>query len=160
MSLRDAGAVGLTSSKTMGLRLMRRILKIMIPLLAIGLITGFNTTEVRAQAQGLATVGPTDPGNGYPQYYQDKGGLALEPCLANTAVGDPCAIAADVPIPGQPIVFPTNFPDEFFNWTANERIRPLAGSNNFRADLTLALEGAFGGATGGGADGGQIVCGA
>lgn len=149
--------MGLTTSKTMGLRLMRRILTIAIPLLAIGLIAGFSTTEVRAQAQGLATVGPTDPANGYPQYYQDKGGLALEPCLANTAVGDPCAIAADVPIPGQPIVFPTNFPDEFFYWTANARIRPLAGSNNFRADLTMALEGAFGGATGGVVNGEQIV---
>ena len=136
---------------------MRRILTTIIPLLAIGLIAGFNATEVRAQAQGLASVGPTDPANGYPQFYQDKGGLALEPCLANTAVGDPCGIAADVPIPNQPIVFPTNFPDEFFYWTANARIRPLAGSNNFRADLTMALEGAFGGATGGVVNGEQIV---
>jgi hypothetical protein len=36
------------------------------------------------------------------------------------------------------VVFPTNFPDEWFYWTGNARIRLLVGSNSFRADLTLA----------------------
>ena len=71
--------------------------------------------------------------------------------------GDPCAIAADVPVPGAPVVFPTNFPDEWFYWTGNARIRPLVGSNNFRADLTLALEGTFGGPTGAVVNGDQIT---
>lgn len=109
------------------------------------------------QAQGLATVGPVDPGNGFPQFYQDKTGRALEPCLASQAPGDPCGIVASVPIPGQPIVFPTNFPEEFFYSLASARIKPLAGSNSFRADLTMALEGAFGGATGAVVNGDQIT---
>jgi len=125
--------------------------------MAIGMLAAFHPSDAHAQAQGLASVGPTDPGNGFPQFYQDKAGLALEPCLASQAVGDPCGIAADVPIPTSPIVFPTNFPDEFFYWQGTSRIRPLAGSNNFRADLTMALEGAFGGATGGVVNGEQIV---
>jgi hypothetical protein len=121
------------------------------------LLAAFNPGQALAQAQGLASVGPTDPGNGFPQFYQDKTGRALEPCLANLAVGDPCAIAADVPVPGAPVVFPTNFPSEWFYWTSNARIRPLVGSNNFRADLTMALEGTFGGPTGVVANGDQIV---
>lgn len=136
---------------------MRRLARALAALMALCVIAAFNAGEVHAQAQGLASVGPTDPGNGFPQFYQDKSGLALEPCLASQAAGDPCGIAADVPVPTSPIVFPTNFPDEFFYWQGTSRIRPLAGSNNFRADLTMALEGAFGGATGGVVNGEQIV---
>ena len=55
------------------------------------------------------------------------------------------------------MVFPTNFPSEWFYWTGNARIRPLVGSNSFRADLTLALEGTFGGPTGAVNNGDQIV---
>ena len=55
------------------------------------------------------------------------------------------------------MVFPTNFPSEWFYWTGNARIRPLVGSNSFRADLTLALEGTFGGPTGAVVNGDQIV---
>jgi hypothetical protein len=137
---------------------MKRLSK--TALLSLGfaaLLAAFNPGQAFAQAQGLASVGPTDPGNGFPQFYQDKAGLALEPCLANLAVGDPCAVAADVPVPGAPVVFPTNFPDEWFYWTGDARIRPLAGSNNFRADLTLALEGTFGGPAGAVINGDQIV---
>lgn len=136
---------------------MTRASRAWVALAIIGCIAGLTLGRAHAQAQGLATVGPTDPGNGFPQFYQDKQGRALEPCLASQAAGDPCGIAADVPVPTLPIVFPTNFPDEFFYWTANARIRPLAGSNSFRADLTMALEGAFGGATGGVVNGEQIT---
>src|SRR5262252_7200281 len=72
--------------------------------------------EAFAQAQGLATAGPVDPGHGFPQFYQDKGGQALEPCLDNSLTTDPCGILASLPNFLQPVVFPTNFPDEFFYW--------------------------------------------
>src|ERR1700712_126192 len=124
--------------------------KLPTTLLSLGfaaLLAAFNPGQAFAQAQGLASVGPTDPGNGFPQFYQDKTGTALEPCLANLTAGDPCAIAAELPVPTAPVVFPTNFPSEWFYWTGNARIRPLVGSNNFRADLTLALEGTFGNPT-------------
>src|ERR1700710_769248 len=122
-----------------------------IALLSLGfaaLLAAFNPGQAFAQAQGLASVGPTDPGNGFPQYYQDKAGVALEPCLANLTAGDPCAIATSLPLPAAPVVFPTNFPSEWFYWTGNARIKPLVGSNNFSADLTLALAGTLGGAPG------------
>jgi hypothetical protein len=136
---------------------MKKISTAWITLIFVALLAAFNPGQAFAQAQGLASVGPTDPGNGFPQFYQDKAGTALEPCIANLAAGDPCAIAAVVPIPGAPVVFPTNFPSEWFYWTGNARIRPLAGSNNFRADLTLALEGTFGGPTTAVVNGDQIT---
>src|SRR5262245_49962576 len=36
---------------------------------------------VQLQGQGLAAVGPIDPANGFPQFYQDKAGLSLGHCL-------------------------------------------------------------------------------
>jgi hypothetical protein len=136
---------------------MKRLQETLLSLGFAALLAAFNPGQAHAQAQGLASAGPTDPGNGFPQFYQDKTGTALEPCLANLTAGDPCAIAAELPAPGAPVVFPTNFPAEWFYWTGNARIRPLAGSNNFRADLTLALEGTFGGPTGAVVNGDQVV---
>src|SRR5262245_11449934 len=125
----SAATVRVTSKpRTRALHHMRKLARALAALMAIGVIAAFSATDVHAQAQGLASVGPTDPGNGFPQFYQDKAGLALEPCLASQAAGDPCGIAADVPVPTSPIVFPTNFPDEFFYWQGTSRIRPLAGS--------------------------------
>ena len=113
--------------------------------------------EAFAQAQGLAAAGPVDPGHGFPQFYQDKAGQALEPCLDNSLTTDPCGILAALPNFLQPVVFPTNFPNEFFYWMAVSRIRAAPGNRNLRADLTLALEGAFGGATGAVVPGDQIT---
>src|SRR5215471_2939737 len=115
--------------------------------------------EAFAQAQGLFAVGPTDPANGYPQYYQDHAGQALAPCLDTVTPGDPCGIVALGNFPNRlaPIVFPTNFPNEWFYWMASARIQPVGGNKSFRADLTLALEGAFGNTAGTVAPGQQIT---
>src|SRR6266571_935596 len=108
------------------------------------------------QAQGLLRVGAPDPANGYPKWYMDRNGLQLGQCLV-TPADDPCALAGTFPNPAAPIVFPTNFPDEFFYMRATARIDGIGGVG--RADLGYALEGAFGGATGTAADGAgaQIV---
>src|SRR5437867_1062300 len=105
------------------------------------------------QAQGLSAVGLTNPANGYPKWYQDGHGLRLEPCLDNNA-NDPCGLVAAgaLPNPAAPVVFPTHFPDEFFYMRATARIAGIGGGA-FRADLILAVEGAFGGPTGTVADG-------
>jgi hypothetical protein len=111
--------------------------------------------EAFAQAQGLFAVGPTDPANGYPTYYQDHAGQALAPCLDNVTPGDPCGILAlgGLPNPTGPIVFPTNFPQEFFYSLTSGRIR--VGSLN--ATLTMGLEGAFGNTAGTVVPGQQIT---
>src|SRR5437899_3824421 len=109
------------------------------------------------QASGLTAVGAPDPANGYPKWYMDGNGLQLGECLV-TPADDPCALAGTFPNPAAPIVFPTNFPDEFFYMRATARIDGIGGGIG-RADLGYALEGAFGGATGTAADGAgaQIV---
>jgi len=57
----------------------------------------------------LFGFGPIDPVNGFPQYYQDSNGLALQQC-ADLA----CDPALAIPDPTQPISFPANFPVEIF----------------------------------------------
>lgn len=103
-----------------------------------------------ANAQ-LAAVGPIHPSNGYPVYYQDFTGLTLEQCLDNQ---DPLCDVIPVPDPLSPVSFPDNFPDEFFYWFGNA-IMPTNGGGD--ALLVLAVEGAFGGPTGGVVPGEQIV---
>lgn len=117
-----------------------------------------------AQAQGLAAVGPTNPANGFATWYQDRQGLTLEQCLVSpndpAAPGDPCALAGTLPAgDASSVVFPSNFPDEFFWWSASAVITPVGAGGAGKATLVHALEGAFGGATGTPADGdgAQIV---
>jgi len=115
---------------------------------------------VNSQADdGLYRVGPNDlpspPGNGYPLWYQDTNGLALDlcvpqslnqldACLATPAPGDP--------LPTLPYVFPGNWPDEFF-WFGAETALDFGGGNT--ALLVQAVEAAF--ALGPAAEGDQIA---
>src|SRR5206468_10974324 len=105
------------------------------------------------QAAGLAAVGAADPANGFPKWYIDNNGLQLAPCLDNNAA-DPCGLVAAgaLPNPAGAVVFPGNFPNEVFYNRATARIDGIGGGAS-RADLGIALEGAFGGATGTVADG-------
>jgi len=109
----------------------------------------------QAQGQGFAQAGPINPLTSFPKFYRDKTGLALEECL-DASEADPCGIAATLPNPAEPIVFPTNFPSEFFYWRATARIRGLGGNDSNRADLMMGIEGAFA-PPGSAADGKPIV---
>ncbi len=88
----------------------------------------------------LAAVGPVDPANGFPTYYQDITGLLLEPCL------DPvnCGLVAEPLIfnPANPVAFPNNFPSVFmyYNATARMNVGPTGAG---RATMVLAVEGFF-----------------
>jgi len=100
-------------------------------------------------------VGPTSTVNGYPTWYQDKTGIALEFCSPETAAelaGGYCLL-----LPGDttaPEIFPTSFFDEHFYW-AGGAIGDMVGGG--RAVLVEALEGAF--ATGPVVPGEQMVFG-
>ena len=111
---------------------------------------------VQQQGQGLAAVGPIDPANGFPQFYQDKAGLTLGQCL-DVVAGDPCVLAGTIPDPTQPITFPGNFPQEFFYAAADADITGFAGVATGRARLNLRLEGAFGNPAGTVNNGDQVV---
>jgi Bacterial Ig-like domain (group 3) len=114
-----------------------------------------------AQGTGLSTVGAVNPAHGFPQHYQDRSGVALEPCLVTpndptNPVVDPCALAGSLAAgDASEIVFPTNFPDELFYNLTSSVISGIGGVATNRAVLTMALEGAF--ATGAVLEGQQIV---
>jgi hypothetical protein len=128
-------------------------------LVVMGLLLVFATS---AQAV-LFRVGPSDvpspPGNGYPLWYQDTVGFALDLCIPQTlAQLDACLVA---PVPGDPdptlpFVFPTNWLDEFF-WYGADAVLNFDTTNTNSALLVQALEAAFGG--GPPAVGDQIVFG-
>jgi len=101
----------------------------------------------------LLAVGPVDASNGYPTFYQDRAGLSLAQCLvtpddpANPVV-DPCGLAGTLPAgDGSAIVFPSNFPEEFFYWRGVGKMKGIGvavgGKGGGVATLTMGVEGAF-----------------
>jgi hypothetical protein len=114
---------------------------------------------VPAAHAALERVGPTGP-FGYPNWYQDKTGLAMEFCSPlnqSELNGGWCLLLP--PGVSAPEIFPNQFFDEHFYWAANAGpiVFPLPGGGNSRANLVLALEGAF--AVGPVVPGDQIVFG-
>lgn len=113
------------------------------------------------QGTGLATVGAINPAHGFPQHYQDRTGVALEPCLVSpndptNPVVDPCALAGSLAGgDSSEIVFSTNFPNEVFYNLTSSVLSGIGGDTKNKAVLTMGLEGAF--ATGAVVDGEQIV---
>lgn len=65
----------------------------------------------RRELLALSAVGPIDATNGFPRYYVDSVGFALELCL-DTAAPDGCIL--EQPNPAAPISFPDNFSAEMF----------------------------------------------
>ncbi|HKG49725.1 MAG TPA: choice-of-anchor D domain-containing protein, partial [Actinomycetales bacterium] len=114
-----------------------------------------HTVALKGQAfGGLVRVSPTlDPGTGFPTWYEDAKGRRLEMCDDFGDVN--CLADTTAPNPGDPSV-PDNFGDEAFFWAGDSTV-DIAGGN--KAVLTMATEGAFGGATGLPATGDQITFG-
>lgn len=104
---------------------------------------------------GYAAVATTLDGNGFPAYYQDEQGIQVQPCLQQVAGGgvltaDPrCVLLADATFdPSQPLVFPSNFPGEFFYQIADSADVPTPGcpASGVRAGtamVRMAVEGTF-----------------
>ena len=95
-----------------------------------------------ARAQ-VCTNGPlpevsaaVSPANGFPLYYVDATGVALQPCLNLAGCG---ALAATLPNPLAPISFPANFPVEAFYARAVAKLTAGTVSGLY----TAALEGTF-----------------
>lgn len=102
-----------------------------------GLLLAGSGTPGQAE---LAAVGPIDPNNGYPFYYEDATGLRLQPCLN---VG-PCLQLTDVTLVDPTLPFPENYdntwPDEAFYWTGDASLVTTGGGQGL---LIMALEAAF-----------------
>jgi hypothetical protein len=90
----------------------------------------------------LGRVGPVGAAFGYPDWYQDKTGVAFEFCSplnqAELDGGWCLLLAGDTTAPE---VFPTSFFDERFYWAAGNA--PGTFANGGAVRLVMALEGAF-----------------
>jgi hypothetical protein len=118
---------------------------------------------VSALAQGVTQAalfavdpGPYVPANGnFASWYQDTHGRTLDLCLSKavssrvpSAPGAPTYMCSLLPAPGifddaQPLLFPTNFPDEAFWFTADGAIVDAARGINL--SYGSAIEAAFSG---------------
>ncbi len=122
--------------------------KLLISMIVFVFLGGFSQIVYGA----LVSHGPIDPETGFPLWYRDSTGIALQLCTEQPVtvpdplggpdiVVDPCLLDGVVPNPGQPITVPGNSPDELFWWAA-DAITPIIGGTG-SADLILALEAAF-----------------
>ena len=104
-------------------------------LLRSGIVAVALTLAATSAAMGAARVGPVDPSNGYPLFYEDANGVRLDLCtdLAN------CFFEA--PDPSLPASFPNNWPDEAFYWAAESIMQEATTGAN--AILVMAREAAF-----------------
>lgn len=122
-------------------------------LVTILTLTFFASVRPSQAALNAVDPGPYVAANGnFPAWYQDSFGLGLDLCLsgANIAagavpggVGGPaCTLLANLGIfdPAQPIVFPTNFPDESFYFMGDATFT----ANGVDVTYVSNLEAAFG----------------
>lgn len=87
----------------------------------------------------LGAVGPVNPDNGFPLWYQDSAGLALGQCLETIATNRFC----DLPAAGEelgfdpfkPVVFPNNFPLEFAYFFAEAFVDPFSPLRRYDVGL-------------------------
>ncbi|MFF5867795.1 hypothetical protein [Pseudomonas sp. NPDC012596] len=111
--------------------------------------------QLPAQAALFAVdTGPYNPANGgFAAWYQDTHGRTLDLCLTKAvssrvagAPGSPAYMCTLLPTPGvfddtQPIVFPSNFPDEAFWFTADAAI--VDAARGIDLSYGTAIEAAF-----------------
>src|SRR5512146_2209867 len=91
----------------------------------------FSFIAVPAASAQLARVGPVDPANGFPTWYQDKTGLALDHCLPQSQEEMVWCLLPPIPNGTAPEVFPTNWAIENFYTDATSGVRqaPVPGTN-------------------------------
>lgn len=109
-------------------------------------LDGFGSTANASQSAVLDAAG-------FRTWYQDANGVRVEPCYDPGSTQDPnCIVLPDVGYnPSNPLVFPSNFPEEFFYaLTESEPVTIPAHSCGAAGNglggtamLRLALEGAF-----------------
>ena len=121
--------------------------------LAVAIIASM--LQLPAQAALFAVdTGPYNPANGgFAAWYQDTHGRTLDLCLTKAvssrvagAPGAPSYMCTLLPTPGvfddtQPIVFPSNFPDEAFWFTADAAI--VDAARGIDLSYGTAIEAAF-----------------
>jgi hypothetical protein len=133
------------------MRVSRKTKKGVVVILSVLALLTF-TLAARSQA-ALQAVGPTDPINGFPQWYQDTNGVTLGLCL------DPVNCLVDPVVPGNDFSALTGFGGEAFWWSTETGIPIAAGGalpTGGGSLLVLAMEAAYGGLTELPVDGEQV----
>lgn len=112
-----------------------------------GVAAFFSFASINANAV-LERHGPINANHGYPEWYQDKTGIATEFCTPlNQAEldGGWCLLLTGDTV--APETFPNQFADEHFYWAGNADATPVNNPAVGRVILVLATEAAFSGAT-------------
>jgi len=120
-------------------RIQRSILPALAAILTLGAVS-----PARAALERVGPINPAPAVGGFPAWYQDTSGLALEFCSPSNAseVAGAWCLLAPGDVPNVPESFPASFFDEHFYFAAGSSLAPATGGT---AILTLALESAFGG---------------
>lgn len=118
-------------------RFWAALLAAVLTMTTAGLVTA--GAQTAGPTGRLVAVGPTSSQNGYPVWYRDSNGVALELCVEG---GNPlCAFPpGEFPDPTQPASFPDNWPGEAFYQLADSSMAMPGGGD---ATLTLGVEAAF-----------------
>ena len=87
------------------------------------------------------SIGPVDPANGYPLYYQDSGALALDLCLDAANCLNHVA-GSELPDPSAAASFPGNWPSSAWWWRAEATATSASGAT---ATLVMGLRTALDG---------------
>lgn len=122
--------------------------------LAVAVALALASAPAHAVLERVGPVSQAPAIGGFPTWFQDRSGIALEFCDPKTtqeASGGWCVVLGAQP----PESFPTNFQAEHFYYNASNDMRDTG--NNFRAKLVLAVEAAF--ANNAVADGNQMTFG-
>jgi len=136
----------------------RAALRRAIQVALAGSVLASGITQAELKAHGPVAA------NGYPTWYQDQSGLALDFCQNTNQLeldGGWCLLLApDLPLGVAPETFPSNFPDEHFYWHGSvaDNTTVVDGNGNnldIRIGLVMGVEGAF--ATGPVVNGDQMV---
>ena len=121
--------------------------------LAVAIFAGLLQLPAQAALYAVDSGPYTLPTGKFPAWYQDSHGRVLDLCLSKAvssrvagAPGAPSYMCTLLPTPGvfddtQPIVFPTNFPDEAFWFTADAAI--VDATRGIDLSYGTAIEAAF-----------------
>jgi Abnormal spindle-like microcephaly-assoc'd, ASPM-SPD-2-Hydin/Chitobiase/beta-hexosaminidase C-terminal domain len=129
------GRLDMNRPASRGLRQRLRPLVVFTSLMALATMTFSLPSFVRPAHAALTAVGPIDPADGLPLWYQDPTPMRLKQCFT------PGTCATLLPNPALPPDFATNFPSEVFYYRAVSTDLTTGGTG--RARLIIATEAAF-----------------
>lgn len=135
---------------------MKQLMRVTAILSMVALASAAQADLSRVGPVPVAAVQPQ--GVGFPAWYQDLNGLALDICLPNLSdaggLQQGACLLTGVGVE-PPYSFPGTYPDEIFYYRAVSEVLNTGPTGSNKAILVLALEGAF--ASGGPQAGQQVV---